>query len=65
MLASFVGAWTGASGLTPLAGVATAGAPLAEAVVAFLLASLSLAAIVGTGLAIWGLRGPPPLRAPL
>jgi len=55
-LASVLGAVTGASRLTPQAGVATSGGPAAEMVVASLLLSLALAAIVGTGLAIWGLR---------
>jgi hydroxylaminobenzene mutase len=56
-LASVLGAATGASRLTPLAGSATSGGPAAEAAVAFLLISLSLAAIVGAALAVWGLRG--------
>lgn len=54
--ASLLGAITGASRLTPIAGAGTAGDPLAENVVSFLLQSLALAALVGTGLAIWGFR---------
>jgi len=50
------GAVTGAGRLTPQAGAATSGGPAAEAAVAFLLLSLALAAIAGTGLAVWGLR---------
>jgi (hydroxyamino)benzene mutase len=56
-LASLLGAVTGASRLTPIAGAGSAGGPGAEAVVSFLLESLALAAIVGTALAIWGFRG--------
>jgi hydroxylaminobenzene mutase len=55
-IASVLGAATGASGLTPLAGAGTSGPPLAEHTVAFFLFSLSLAAIVGAALAVWGLR---------
>jgi (hydroxyamino)benzene mutase len=55
-VASVIGAITGASRLTPIAGAGTAGDPLAENVVAFLLQSLALAALVGTALAIWGFR---------
>ena len=54
---SLLGALTGASRLTPIAGAASTGSPLAENAVAFFLESLALAAIVGTSLAIWGLRG--------
>lgn len=56
-LACLIGALTGASGMTPIAGAGTRGTPAAEAVVAFLLVTLSLAAIAGTALAVWGLRG--------
>lgn len=55
-LGSLVGAITGASRLTPIAGAGTKGDALSEAVVSFLLQSLALAAIVGTILAVWGLR---------
>lgn len=55
-VASLLGAITGASRLTPIAGAGTAGDSLSEAVVSFLLQSLSLAAIVGTLLAVWGFR---------
>ena len=54
--ACLLGAITGASRLTPIAGAGTAGDPLAENVVSFLLQSLAVAALVGTGLAVWGLR---------
>lgn len=55
-VASLLGAITGASRLTPIAGAGTAGEPLAENVVSFLLQSLALAALVGTALAVWGFR---------
>ena len=55
-LASLLGALTGASRLTPIAGAGVRGTPLAETVVSFLLQSLAVAAIVGTGLAVWGFR---------
>jgi hydroxylaminobenzene mutase len=55
-LGSLIGAITGASRLTPIAGAGTTGDALSEAVVSFLLQSLALAAIVGTILAVWGLR---------
>lgn len=54
--ASVLGALTGASRLTPIAGAGSNGSALAESVVAFLLESLAVAAIVGTALAVWGLR---------
>ena len=54
--ASILGAMTGASRLTPIAGAGTAGTALAETVVSFLLQSLAVAAIVGTSLAVWGFR---------
>lgn len=57
-VASVLGAITGASRLTPIAGAGTTGDPLAENVVSFLLQSLALAALVGTALAVWGLRAP-------
>jgi hydroxylaminobenzene mutase len=53
---SLLGAITGASRLTPIAGAGTAGDSLSEQVVSFLLLSLSLAALVGTVLAVWGFR---------
>lgn len=53
---SVLGAMTGASRLTPIAGAGRTADPTSEAVVAFLLLSLALAAIVGTALAVWGLR---------
>jgi (hydroxyamino)benzene mutase len=63
-VASLVGAVTGASRLTPIAGAGTAGNSLSEGVVSFLLVSLSLAAIVGTVLAIWGFRETSAAQAP-
>jgi (hydroxyamino)benzene mutase len=54
--ACLLGAITGASRLTPIAGAGTNGSPVAEGIVTFLLLSLSLAAIAGTSLAVWGLR---------
>lgn len=55
--ACLLGAATGASRMTPLAGAGTHGGAAAEMAVAVLLVTLSLAAITGTGLAIWALRG--------
>ena len=55
-LACLLGGITGASRLTPIAGAGTSGSWAAEAVVAFLLQSLSVASIAGTGIAVWGLR---------
>lgn len=60
---SLLGAITGASRLTPIAGAGTAGDALAEAVVAFLLQSLALAALTGTVLAVWGFRKAGAVRA--
>lgn len=54
--ACLLGGITGASRLTPIAGAGTKADPLAENVVAFLLQSLAVAAIVGTVLAVWGFR---------
>jgi hydroxylaminobenzene mutase len=54
--ACLLGAMTGASRHTPIAGAGTAGSVLAENVVALLLASLSVAALLGTALAIYGFR---------
>lgn len=62
-LGSLIGAITGASRLTPIAGAGTRGDALAEGVVAFLLQSLSVAAIVGTILAVRGFRKPKPAVA--
>lgn len=55
-LACLLGAITGSSRMTPIAGRGTTGDVLSEAVVSFLLLSLSLAAVVGTSLAVWGFR---------
>lgn len=55
-LACLVGAATGASRMTPIAGAGTTGNALSEAVVSFLLVSLAVAALIGTGLAVWGFR---------
>ena len=55
-LASILGAVTGASRLTPIAGAGTTGDALSETVVSLLLLSLALASIVGTMLAVWGFR---------
>ena len=63
-LACLVGAITGASRLTPIAGAGTVGSSMSEAVVSFLLVSLSVAAIVGTSLAVWGFRKAEILDAP-
>jgi (hydroxyamino)benzene mutase len=55
-IASVLGAITGASRLTPIAGAGTTGTALAEGAVAFLLQSLAVAAVAGTSLAVWGFR---------
>ena len=62
-VASVLGAITGASRLTPIAGAGTVGSSIAETVVAFLLQSLAAAAIVGTVLAIRGFRKSSEVRA--
>ena len=62
---SLLGGITGASRLTPIAGAASTGSPLAENAVAFFLESLAIAAIVGTSLAIWGLRRDAVAAAPV
>lgn len=54
--ACLLGGITGASRMTPIAGVGTVGSSLAEGVVSFLLVSLAIAAIIGTSLAVWGFR---------
>lgn len=63
-VASVLGAITGASRLTPIAGAGTTGDALSEAAVSFLLQSLALAAIVGTVLAVYGFRKPRTAEAP-
>lgn len=55
-LGSFIGALTGASRLTPIAGAGTSGTPLAEAIVSFLFTSLAVVSIIATSIAIWGFR---------
>lgn len=60
-VACLLAAITGASRLTPIAGAGTTGSSLAEAVVAFLLQSLAVAALAGTALAVWGLQANPKL----
>ncbi|HYC90423.1 MAG TPA: hypothetical protein VEO54_14495 [Thermoanaerobaculia bacterium] len=62
-VASLIGAFTGASRLTPIAGAGTTGDALSETVVSLLLASLSVTSIVGTALAVWGFRRVAPARA--
>lgn len=56
-LGCVIGALTGASKLTPIAGEGHSGSPVAEGVVAFLLISLSIAGLVGTVLAVRGFGG--------
>ncbi|HYI10226.1 MAG TPA: hydrogenase [Thermoanaerobaculia bacterium] len=56
--ASLLGAVTGASRLTPIAGAGTVGDAVAETIVSFLLQSLAVAALTGTVLAVWGFRKP-------
>lgn len=55
-IASLLGAITGASRLTPIAGAGTIGDSSSEMIVGLLLKSLAVAALAGTALAIWGLR---------
>ena len=62
-VASVLGAITGASRLTPIAGAGTVGDSTAETVVAFLLQSLAVASVVGTVLAVWGFRKSSAVRA--
>jgi (hydroxyamino)benzene mutase len=59
---SVLGAMTGASRLTPIAGAGTAGGALAETVVAVVLQSLAVTALIGTSLAVWGFRKSSALR---
>lgn len=59
-LATLLAAALAATGSMPLAGGGTTGSDLAEGVVLFLLLSLSFAAIAGTGLLLYGLRGSDP-----
>ncbi len=54
--ASLLGAITGASRLTPIAGAGTSATPFAENVVAFLLQSLAVTSLVGTAIAVYGFR---------
>jgi hydroxylaminobenzene mutase len=63
-VASLLGAITGASRLTPIAGAGTSGNALSETVVSFLLQSLAVAALVGTVLAVWGFRRMRSVAAP-
>lgn len=53
---SILGAITGASRLTPIAGAGTVGDSVAEGTVAFFLMTLAVAALIGTVLAVWGFR---------
>jgi hydroxylaminobenzene mutase len=53
-LGILIGAYTGAGRMTPIASGGLTSTSLAEAVVAFLLISLSLAALVAAILSIWG-----------
>ena len=62
-LACLIGGITGASRLTPIAGAGTSGDPMSEAVVSFLLLTLSVASVVGTSLAVWGFRRTDAARA--
>lgn len=55
-LGALIGGITGASRLTPMAGAGTTGGAASEAIVSFLLVSLSIAAVIGTSLAAWGFR---------
>lgn len=60
---SLLGAVTGASRLTPIAGAGTRGDAVAETIVSFLLQSLAVAALAGTAIAVYGLRKPRPATA--
>lgn len=56
-LGCLIGAITGASRLTPIAGAGHTGSPVAEGVVAVLLITLSITGVVGTVLAVRGFGG--------
>jgi (hydroxyamino)benzene mutase len=62
-LACLTGAITGASRFTPIAGAGTTGDVLAETIVAFLLQTLAVAAVIGTSLAVYGFRKSAAVRA--
>ncbi len=55
-LAATLGALTGASELTPIAGAGTIGSPLAETIVFWLFCIVGLSSLVGAALAVYGLR---------
>ncbi len=57
-LATLLAAWWGAGRLMPIAAAGFEGTPGQEAVVAFLLLSLSLALVAACALLLWGLRRP-------
>lgn len=54
-----LGAFLGAGKMTPLAAKGATGSEGSELAVAVFLGSLSLAALIGTGLAVYGLRSAP------
>ena len=58
-----LGAITGASRLTPIAGAGFRGNASSELLVSFLLQSLAVASVVGTVLAVWGFRRTSPAQA--
>jgi hydroxylaminobenzene mutase len=55
-LATLISSATGAAAMMPLAGGGKTGDTIMEAIVAFMLVSLSLAMIAAFGLVLWGLR---------
>lgn len=61
-VAAMLGGLTGASRLTPIAGAGTTGTPLAEAVVFSMFTLVGISSLIGAGIAVYGLRRPPPAR---
>jgi hydroxylaminobenzene mutase len=57
-LATFLAAFWGAGGMTPVAGGGAAGTAMQEGIVAALLVSLSLAMVALSVLVLWGLARP-------
>ena len=57
-LGCLLGAATGAGRMTPISSGGRVAGPVAEGLVAAILLGVALTALIGTGLAIWGLRGP-------
>jgi hydroxylaminobenzene mutase len=58
--ATLLGAISGASMLTPIAGAGTSGTPMYENIVFVLFNTVALASFVGVIIILWGLRGDNP-----